>query len=234
MAPGEKTDGGGKPDHAGHRRRLRARFMSGGANALADYELLEILLFHAIPRRDTKPIAKALLRRFGSYSGVLHADAAALAEVKGIGPSAVVALKTVAEAAVRLAREEVIDRPILNSWTKLIHYLRAGMAHDKTEAFRILFLDAKNVLIADEQQQTGTVNHTPMYPREVMKRALEVGATAVIMVHNHPSGDPTPSKADITITHELRDIADGLGIRLHDHVIVARGGHTSFKEMGLL
>ncbi len=208
--------------------------MAGGGEALADYELLEILLFHAIPRQDTKPIAKALLKRFGSYAGVLHADAAELGEIKGVGQSAVVALKTVAEAATRLAREEVMDRPVLSSWSKLIRYLRVGMAHDRTEAFRVLFLDAKNTLIADEQQQTGTVNHTPMYPREVMKRALELGATAVIMVHNHPSGDPTPSKADIQMTHELRDIGEGLGIRLHDHVIVAKGGHTSFKEMGLL
>ena len=208
--------------------------MSGGGGALADYELLEIVLFHAIPRQDTKPIAKALLKRFGSYAGVLHAEPGELGEVKGVGQSAVVALKAVAEAAIRLGREEVMDRPVLSSWTKLIRYLRTGMAHGRIEAFRILFLDAKNTLIADEQQQTGTVNHTPMYPREVMKRALELGATAVIMVHNHPSGDPTPSKADIQMTHELRDIGEGLGIRLHDHVIVARGGHTSFKEMGLL
>ncbi len=208
--------------------------MSGGADALADYEMLEIVLFHAILRQDTKPIAKALLKRFGSYAGVLHADAVELGEVKGVGQSAVVALKAVAEAAIRLAREEVMDHPVLSSWTKLIRYLRTAMAHNKTEAFHVLFLDAKNTLIAEEQQQTGTVNHTPMYPREVMKRALELGATAVIMVHNHPSGDPTPSKADIQMTHDLRDIGEGLGIRLHDHVIVAKGGHTSFKEMGLL
>ena len=208
--------------------------MSGGGDALADYEMLEIVLFHAIPRRDTKPIAKALLKRFGSYAGVLHADPGELREITGVGQSAVVALKAVAEAATRLARAEVMDRPVLSSWTKLISYLRTGMAHDRTEALRILFLDTKNTLIADEQQQTGTVNHTPMYPREVMKRALELGATAMIMVHNHPSGDPTPSQADIRMTHELRDIGAGLGIALHDHVIVARGGHTSFKEMGLL
>ncbi len=159
--------------------------MSGGGGALADYELLEIVLFHAIPRQDTKPIAKALLKRFGSYAGVLHAEPAELGEVKGVGQSAVVALKAVAEAAIRLAREEVMDRPVLSSWTKLIRYLRTAMAHGKTEAFHVLFLDAKNTLIGDEQQQTGTVNHTPMYPREVMKRALELGATAVIMVHNH-------------------------------------------------
>ncbi len=223
-----------QPGHHGHRRRLRERFMLGGADALADYEMLEIVLFHAIPRQDTKPIAKALLKRFGSYAGVLHAEPGALGEVKGVGRSAVVALKAVAEAAIRLAREDVMDRPVLSSWTKLIRYLRSGMAHDRIETFRILFLDAKNTLIADERQQTGTVNHTPMYPREVIKRALELGATAVIMVHNHPSGDPTPSQADIQMTHELRDIGAGLGIRLHDHVIVARGGHTSFKEMGLL
>ena len=231
MATGEKPD---LPDHLGHRRRLRERFMLGGGAALADYELLEIVLFQAIPRQDTKPIAKALLKRFGSYAGVLHADAGELGQVKGVGQSAVVALKSVAEAAIRLAREEVMDRPVLSSWAKLISYLRSAMAHNKTEAFHVLFLDAKNTLIADERQQTGTVNHTPMYPREVMKRALELHATAVIMVHNHPSGDPTPSKTDIKMTHELRDIGESLGIRLHDHVIVARSGHSSFKEMGLL
>ena len=231
MASDEKPD---EPGHLGHRRRLRERFLNGGGAALADYELLEIVLFQAIPRQDTKPIAKALLTRFGSYAGVLHADASDLAEVKGIGQSAVVALKSVAEAAVRLAREEVVDRPILTSWTKVIGYLRTAMAHNKTEAFHVLFLDTKNKLIADEQQQTGTVNHTPMYPREVFKRAMELGSTAIIMVHNHPSGDPTPSKSDIQMTHEIRDVGESLGIRLHDHVIVARGGHSSFKDMGLL
>jgi DNA repair protein RadC len=231
VANAEKPD---EPGHLGHRRRLRERFLAGGGAALADYELLEIVLFQAIPRQDTKPIAKALLARFGTYAGVLTADPADLAGVKGVGQSAVVALKSVAEAAVRLAREEVIDRPVLSSWTKLIAYLRTNMAHDRTEALHVLFLDTKNKLIADERQQTGTVNHTPMYPREVFKRALELGSTAIILVHNHPSGDPTPSKSDIQMTHEIRDIGESLGIRLHDHVIVAKGGHSSFKEMGLL
>ena len=223
-----------KPDHLGHRVRLRERFLAGGGEALADYELLELLLFQAIPRQDTKPIAKALVRRFGSYASVLRADRAELIEVEGIGEAAVVAIKTVAEAAGRLARKEVIDLPVLSSWDRLVAYLRVRMAHQKTESFRILFLDTKNRLIADEEQQRGTVNHTPLYPREVMKRALELAASAVILVHNHPSGDPSPSKADIEMTREVRDVGEGLGIILHDHVIVARGGHSSFRSLGLL
>ncbi len=223
-----------KPDHLGHRKRLRQRFVDSEGAALADYELLELLLFQAIPRQDTKPIAKALLKRFGSYGGVLAAGAGELGEVKGMGEAAVVALKSVAEAAKRLALEDVMDEPVLGSWDRLIAYLRIAMARDRTERFRILFLDTKNKLIADEEQQRGTVNHTAVYPREVMKRALELGATAVIMVHNHPSGDPSPSKADIEMTREVRDAGKRLGVTLHDHVIVASSGHSSFKSMGLL
>ena len=223
-----------KPDHIGHRQRLRERFTESGGAALADYELLELLLFQAIPRRDTKPIAKALMKRFGTYAGVLHAAPAELRRVEGVGDAAVVALKTVAEAATRLAREDVMDEPVLSSWDRLIAYLRIGMGREKTEQFRILFLDTKNKLIADEMQQKGTVNHTPVYPREVIKRALELSATAVIMVHNHPSGDPEPSKADIEMTREVREAGAKLGVTLHDHVIIARGGYSSFKTMGLI
>ena len=223
-----------KPSHSGHRGRLRQRFLQRGPGALADYEMLELLLFQAIPRRDTKPIAKALIARFGSYGAVLRAEVDALVQVEGVREVTAVALRAVADAAERLAREEVIDRPVLSSWDRLVAYLRIAMTHHDTERFRVLFLDVKNTLIADEEQQTGTVNHTPVYPREVVKRALELGASAIILVHNHPSGDPEPSKADIRMTNEVRDAGAKLGIALHDHVVVAKGGHTSFKSMGLL
>jgi DNA repair protein RadC len=223
-----------KPDHIGHRKRLRDRFAEAGGEALADYELLELLLFQAIPRQDTKPIAKALVKRFGTYAGVLHAAPDELRAVKGVGDAAVIALKTVVEAAVRLAREEVIGQPVLSSWDKLISYLRIGMGHNKTEQFRILFLDTKNKLIADELHQEGTVNHTPVYPREVVKRALELSAVAIIMVHNHPSGDPSPSRADIDMTKQIRDAGAPLGVTLHDHVIISRSDYSSFKAMGLI
>jgi len=229
----------GKPapasDHAGHRGRLRERFLKGGADALADYELLEMLLFQAMPRRDTKPLAKRLLTKFNdSFAAVIAAEPAALRQVAGVGDGVVAALKTVEAAALRLAREEVMHRPVLSSWNKLIAYCRAGMARSANERFRVLFLNRQNALIADELQQKGTVDHTPVYPREVVKRALELGATAIIMVHNHPSGDPTPSKADIQMTREVRDAAAKLGIVLHDHLIMASAGHASFKELGLL
>jgi len=235
-----KTDGGsmGKAsepkEYHGHRARLRQRFLEGGARALADYEMLELLLFQAVPRRDTKPIARTLIARFGTYAGVLRADVAALCEVGGIGEAGAVMLKSVADAAERLALQEVIDRPVLSSWDKVLDYLRVSMVHHKTEQFRVLFLDIKNTLIADEVQQSGTVNHTPVYPREVMKRALELGASAIVMAHNHPSGNPAPSKADIDMTKEVREAGVRLGITLHDHIIVARGGTTSFKTLGIL
>lgn len=218
----------------GHRARLRQRFLEGGPRALADYEMLELLLFQAVPRRDTKPIARALIARFGSYAAVLRADVAALCEIAGIGEAGAVMLKSVADAAERLALQEVIDRPVLSSWDKVLNYLRVAMTHNETEQFRILFLDVKNTLIADEIQQSGTVNHTPVYPREVMKRALELGASAIVMAHNHPSGNPAPSKADIDMTREVREAGTRLGITLHDHIIVAKGGTTSFKSLGIL
>ncbi len=223
-----------KPSHSGHRDRLRQRFLKRGPGALADYEMLELLLFQAIPRRDTKPIAKALIARFGSYAAVLRAEVDALVQVDGVREVTAVALRAVADAAERLAREEVIDRPVLSSWDRLVKYLRISMTHHDTERFRVLFLDVKNALIADEEQQTGTVNHTPVYPREVVKRALELGASAIILVHNHPSGDPQPSRADIQMTNEIRDAGAKLGVALHDHIVVAKGGHASFKAMGLL
>lgn len=223
-----------EPDYIGHRDRLRERFMTGGADALADYEMLELLLFQALPRRDTKPIAKALITKFGSFSGAITAAPEALSEVKGVGDRVIMCLKTVAASAHRLAREEVMARPVVGSWDQLLGYLRGVMAHEQNEQFRVLFLDTKNGLIADEKQQDGTVNHTTVYPREVIKRALQLGATAIIMVHNHPSGDPTPSGADVEMTREILDVGKKLGVTLHDHVIVARSGSSSFKSMGLI
>lgn len=221
-------------DAAGHRNRLRQRFLDAGPGSLADYEMLELLLFQAIPRRDTKPIAKALIARFGSYQGVLRADTADLVSVKGMGEAGAVMFRAVADAAERLARAEILNQPVLSSWDKLTDYLRIGMAQEKTERFRILFLDVRNTLIADEEQQRGTINHTPVYPREVVKRALELGASAIILVHNHPSGNPAPSQADIQMTRTIQDAAKGVNITLHDHIIVAKTGTVSFVDEGLL
>jgi DNA repair protein RadC len=222
-----------KPHYWGHRQRLRERFLAGAAGALPDYELLELLLFFSIPRRDVKPLAKQLLERFGSLGGVLAAAPELLAEFD-LDHHSIVHFRALREAAGRLAREEVADRPVIGSWQKLLDYCRTTMAHNKTEQFRLLFLDRKNTLIADEIQQEGTVDHTPVYPREVVKRALQLGASSLIMVHNHPSGDPTPSQADIEMTEEVKAAAEALGIALHDHVVIGRKGHTSFKSAGLL
>ncbi len=223
-----------KPHFHGHRERLRRRLLDKGPESLADYEILEFLLFGAKPRGDTKPLAKVLLARFGSLAAVLTTDARDLATVEGLGEASVALLKLVPEAARRLAREEVMDQPVIASWDKLLAYCRIVLAREKVERFHLLFLDRKNKLIADEIQQRGTVDHTPVYPREVVKRALELGASAIILVHNHPSGDPTPSKADIAMTREILAAAEKLGIAIHDHVIIGRSGHNSFKSMGLL
>jgi DNA repair protein RadC len=222
------------PHYHGHRERLRARFREAGADALADYELLELLLFRAIPQKDVKPIAKALLARFGSFAEVISAPPALLAEIGGVKEAAITEFKIVQAAAQRLARGEVKKRPALSSWSAVIDYCRAAMAYAEKEQFRVLFLDKRNQLIADEVQQTGTVDHTPVYPREVVKRALELSATAVILVHNHPSGDPTPSQADIQMTRSIMDIARPLGIALHDHIIVGKEGHASLKGLRLI
>ncbi len=223
-----------KPHYAGHRKRLRDRFLKAGMAALPDYEILELVLFLAQPRGDMKPVAKNLLQQFGSYSSVITAEAKELKKVEGVGDVAVAALKTIRDAAVRLSQDEIIGRPVLSSWQALLDYCRAAMGHEKNEQFRIFFLNRKNLLIADEVQQTGTVDHTPVYPREVVKRALDLGATAIIMVHNHPSGDSTPSKGDIAVTKEVKEAGIKLGITLHDHVVVSRNGTSSFKSMGLL
>jgi DNA repair protein RadC len=222
------------PHYHGHRERLRERFYGAGPEALSDYELLEMALFPALPRRDTKPLAKALLKQFGSFAEVVHAPVARLREVDGIGEASINQIKLLAAAASRVAKGEIKRKLALSSWNDVIEYCRTGMAFADKEQFRLLFLDKSNQLIADEIQQTGTVDHTPVYPREVIKRALELSATALVLVHNHPSGDPTPSQADIQMTKAIVQIATPLGISVHDHIIVGKNGHASLKGMKLI
>jgi DNA repair protein RadC len=217
-----------------HRKRLRTRFMKGGEEAFPDYELLELVLFRAIPRRDVKPLAHNLLETFGDFNRVISATPARLAEVSGVGEAVIVELHIVAAAARRLARSRVIDRPVLTGWQALIDYCHTALAHKETEEFRVLYLDRKNVLIADEAQAKGTVDHVPVYPREVVKRALELSASALILVHNHPSGDPTPSHADIEMTRAVDNAAQALGLTLHDHIIVGKERELSFRSEGHL
>jgi len=218
----------------GHRERLRERFCSGGADALPDYELLELVLFNAHPRQDMKPIAKALITKFGSFAEAVNAPDARLQEIDGVGPAALTQIRLIAAAASRVTRGAIQKRETLGSWSAVLDYCRTTMAFADKEQFRILFLDKRNQLIADEVQQTGTVDHTPVYPREVVKRALELSATAIILVHNHPSGDPTPSNADIQMTKQIVDIAGTLGISVHDHIIVGKNGHASLKGLKLM
>ena len=222
------------PHYHGHRERLRRRVLDKGVATLSDLEVLEFLLFGARPRGDTKPLAKTLVKRFGSLAGVLGASRQELGGVEGLGEASIAALKIVPEAARRLALEEASEQPVIASWDKLLAYCRVAMGHEKVEQFRLLFLDKKNRLIADELQQKGTVDHTPVYPREVIKRALELGASALILVHNHPSGDATPSTADIEMTREVQEAAAKLGISVHDHIVISKSGHNSFKSLGLL
>ncbi len=222
------------PHYHGHRERLRGRLRDAGADALADYELLELVLFRAMPRRDVKPLAKALIARFGSFAEVVAAPPARLAEISGLGASAITELKIVQAAASRFARGVVKQRKVLSSWSSVLDYCRTTMAFADKEQLRVLFLDKRNQLIADEVQQVGTVDHTPVYPREVVKRALELSATAIIIAHNHPSGDPTPSRADIQMTQAIVEIAKPLGISVHDHIIVGKEGYASFKGLKLI
>lgn len=219
---------------AGHRQRLRERFRTGGADAIPDYELLELLLFRAIPRRDTKPIAKDLIQKFGSFAEVINAPEERLQEVSGIGDSVITELKLVRAASLRLLKSNVVKRPEMRTWTDLIEYCQAAMAYETREQLRIIFMDKRNHIIADEVQQTGTVDHTPVYVREIVKRALELSATAIILLHNHPSGDPTPSRADIEMTKEVIKAAKNLGIIVHDHIIIGRKGHASLKGLELI
>jgi DNA repair protein RadC len=229
------TPKGESDSHSGHRDRLRERFLAGGSDALPDYELLELLLFMAIPRRDTKQLAKDLLKEFGeSFADLIAASPERLRQIPGVTENGIVALKAVEAAAQRLARARVLGRPAISSWDALLDYCAARMARNTTEEFRVLFLDRKNMLIADEAQARGTVDHAPVYPREVVKRALELGASSLILVHNHPSGDPTPSRSDIAMTREIAAAAKALRIEVHDHLVIGRGNHASFKALGLL
>lgn len=223
-----------KKHYEGHRERLRQRFDEAGPDALADYELLEMVLFRSVPRADTKAPAKALLERFGSIGEVLGAPQSRLKEVPGIGDAAARDLKLIAALTQRMLRAEVRARHVLSSWSQVLDYCRAAMAYQDREEFRILFLDKKNGLIRDEHQQTGTVDHTPVYPREVVRRALELSASAIILVHNHPSGDPTPSRADIEMTKTIIATAAPLGITVHDHIIIGKNGHASMKGLMLI
>jgi DNA repair protein RadC len=233
-APASAFEDAGAPHYLGHRERLRERFRSAGGDALADYELLELLLFRAIPRRDLKPLAKALLARFGSFAEVVAARPERLKEIKGLSDAAITEIKLVQAAAIRFSKAEVESRRSLTSFSALLDYCRAAMAFLDREEFRILFLDKKNMLIADEVQSTGTVDHAPVYPREVMRRALELNATAMILVHNHPSGDPSPSGPDIQLTKEIVALGKSLNVTVHDHLIIGRQGFASFKGLQLL
>lgn len=233
---GETTDKAkaAKAHQLGHRKRLRERFLRDEGAAMPDYELLELLLCLALPRGDVKPLAKTLIARFKSFSGVLSAEPAELEKIDGVGDAAVAALKLARAAALRLTEADAKTRDVIGSHQALLDHCRAPLAHSGTEEFRVLFLDSKNGLIADEQLGRGTVNHAPVYPREVVKRALELGAVAVILVHNHPSGDPSPSADDVAMTRDVRAAAEALGVTLHDHLIIGRHGHASLRALGKL
>lgn len=217
-----------------HRKRLRERFLVGGADAVPEYEMLELVLFRAIPRQDVKPLARALIDHFGDFNRVLAAPLTALRKVKGVGDAVALELKIVEAAAHRLARSKVMQRHVISSWQALLDYCHTVMAHRDTEQFRVLFLDTKNVLIADEEQAKGTVDHVPVYPREVVKRALELNAASILLVHNHPSGDPTPSQSDIDMTAQIKAAANALSITVHDHLIIGKDTELSFRAEGLL
>lgn len=233
-AGGGVSGSAGGDDKAGHRKRLRERFRMGGPDAIPDYELLELVLFSALPRGDTKPLAKRLIATFGSFAEVINAAPERLKDVDGIGDRVIDEIKLVQAAALRLMKGSIMNRKVLGSWTAVLDYCKAAQGFESKEAFRILFLDKRNQLIADEVQQRGTVDHTPVYVREVVKRALELSATALILVHNHPSGDPSPSRADIDMTKQIIDAAKPLGIAIHDHIIVGRQGHASFRSLRLI
>ena len=223
-----------KPHYHGHRDRLRARFAEGGIDALADYELLELYLFRSIPRRDVKPIAKALIAKFGSFAEVIAAPIDQLSEVKGVSEKIALDLKILRAAATKLGQESILGRPVLSSWTALLDYCRSAMQFETTEQFRVLFLDKKNRLIADEILGQGTVDRAPVYPREILKRALAHESTAIILAHNHPSGDPTPSQSDIDMTKEIVQACKPIGVAVHDHLIIGRENIASFKTLGLM
>lgn len=217
-----------------HRKRLRQRFLEGGADAVPDYELLELVLFRAIPRRDVKPLGRLLLETFGDFNRVIAAPAERILEVNGAGMAVVQELKIVEAAAHRMAKSQILNAEVISSWDAILSYCHTVMAHREIEQFRVLFLDRKNVLIADEEQAQGTIDHVPVYPREIVKRALELNSAALILVHNHPSGDPTPSEADITMTQQIQRAAETLGLTLHDHIIIGKSRETSFRSLGII
>lgn len=223
-----------EPHYHGHRDRLRQRFIQGGPESLPDYELLELVLFLVIPMKDVKPLAKDLLAHFGSFAAVLNAPLEDLSAVKGLSQTSAIGLKSVQAAAHRLLKQDIMDRPILNSWSRLMEYCQATLAHEKIEHFRVMFLNKRNELIADEIQQSGTIDHTPVYPREVIKRALALDASAIILCHNHPSGDATPSQDDVVMTDSIVAAGAPFNIVVHDHIIVSRKGVKSFKQMQLI
>lgn len=231
---GVKQDNKTKNYTHGHRNRLRERFRKGGADALPDYELLELLLFRAIPQRDVKPLAKTLIDKFGNFAQTISAPPERLKETSGLGEAAIIEFKLVQAAALRLMQAEIRDKPVIGSWAKLIDYCTAAMAYQNKEQFRVLYLNHRNVLIEDEVSQEGTIDHTPVYPREVVKRVLELGASSMILVHNHPSGDVTPSQADIDMTRKIVEAAKSLNINVHDHLIIGKDQHASFKALNLL
>ncbi|NDF13141.1 MAG: JAB domain-containing protein [Proteobacteria bacterium] len=232
VKPEEKTTE--KPDHLGHRKRLRERLLTTNTDGIQDYELLEVLLYAGNPRGDTKPLAKKLIKQYGSLAHVLSTPPEQLLKCEGLGEAAAASIAVVRESALRLIKWDVEEKPVLQSWKALLDYCRASMAFNRTEQFRIFFLDTKNQLIADELQQEGTIDHTPVYPREVVKRALELSASALILVHNHPSGDVSPSKADIEMTRKIKEAAAVMGVRLHDHLVIGGAKHYSFASHGLL
>ncbi|MBX9805881.1 MAG: DNA repair protein RadC [Alphaproteobacteria bacterium] len=223
-----------EPTYLGHRARLRERFAQAQGLGLADYELLELLLFLALPRSDTKPLAKALLQKFGSLAALLKAEKGLILETPGVGEGVLHVIQLMQAVIGKVLQQEMMNKPVLASCQSVLDYCQATMAHDKRETVRLLFLDRKNQVIGDEVQQTGTVDHAPLYPREVVKRALDLGASALIIVHNHPSGDPTPSRADIDMTLKVQQAASSLGIEVHDHLIIGKGRHSSLKSMGLM
>uniref|UniRef100_A0A2A4Z163 MPN domain-containing protein n=1 Tax=OCS116 cluster bacterium TaxID=2030921 RepID=A0A2A4Z163_9PROT len=223
-----------KPHYLGHRDRLKTKFQTNGAAALADYELLELYLFRSIPRRDTKPIAKDLIAKFGNFSAVVSADYNRLIEVKGVGDAVAKDIMLINAASLRMMQNDLTDKPILSSWSALVQYCQAAMAYNSIEEFRIIFLNKHNRIIVDEVQQQGTIDHTPVYPREVIKRALELAASAIVLVHNHPSGDPTPSPGDIKMTEQIIEAGKPIGVAVHDHLIISKDGHASFKQLGLI
>jgi len=227
-------EAGPPPHYLGHRERLRERFRKGGADALAEYELIELILFRAMPRRDVKPLAKTLVARFGSFAGAVSARPERLREIEGLGEAAIVELKIIEAAARRLAKSSIENRPSLSSFSAVVDYCRTAMAFLDHEEFRVLFLDKKNHLIADEVQGVGTVDHAPVYPREIMRRALELSATAIILVHNHPSGDPQPSTEDIHLTHQIIAVGKPLKVAVHDHLIIGKHGHVSLKGLRVI